>query len=99
MDTREAAPGDTLQVRYGGGQYVVAGFGSASGSIALAFFGLFIGAGALPVAASGISPRRGTPLQNIFEALRWKWIARLTKWLAATSLVGIAVFAYLAWIF
>ncbi|MFC9236361.1 hypothetical protein ACFTZK_07880 [Streptomyces decoyicus] len=47
VNTREAEPGDTLQVRKGSGGYVVAGMGSAWSLIAFTFLGLLIGSAAL----------------------------------------------------
>ncbi|MFG2140409.1 hypothetical protein [Streptomyces sp. NPDC048650] len=98
VDTREAGPGDTLQVRKGGSGYVVAGMGSAWGHIAFAFLGLLIGSAALPVTASGVLPRRGAG-QDLAAAVRGTRLAWLTKRLALTSLAGTAVSAYLAWLF
>ncbi|MFD0162928.1 hypothetical protein ACFVJH_02065 [Streptomyces decoyicus] len=98
VNTREAEPGDTLQVRKGSGGYVVAGLGSAWSLIAFAFLGLLIGSAALPVTASGVLPRRGTG-QDIFAAVRGTRLAWIAKRLALMSIAGIAVSAYLAWLF
>ncbi|WP_407547671.1 hypothetical protein QOM21_01560 [Streptomyces sp. Pv4-95] len=98
VNTRDAAPGDTLQVRNGSGGYVVAGMGSAWVRIAFAFLGLLIGSAALPVAASGVLPRRGAG-QDLFTAVRSTRLAWIAKRLALTSVAGIAISAYLAWLF
>jgi hypothetical protein len=99
VNTREADPGDTIEVRKGSAGYVVTGMGAAWTLIAFAFLGLLIGSAALPVAASGVLPRRGTSGQDLFTAVRGTRIAWFTKRLALTSLAGIAVSAYLAWLF
>ncbi|MFE0187334.1 hypothetical protein [Streptomyces sp. NPDC059008] len=98
VNTREADPGDTIEVRKGIGGYVVAGTDSAWILVAFAFLGLLIGSAALPVAASGVLPRRGTSGQDLFTAVRGTRIAWFAKRLALTSLAGIAVSAYLAWL-
>lgn len=98
VNTREADPGDTLQVRKGSGGYVVAGMGSAWVLVAFAFLGLAIGSAALPVAASGVLPGRGSG-QDLFAAVRGTRLAWIAQRLALTSLAGIAISAYLAWLF
>ncbi|MFI6765981.1 hypothetical protein [Streptomyces sp. NPDC050355] len=99
VNTREAAPGDTIEVRKGSAGYVVAGMGAAWTLIAFAFLGLLIGSAALPVAVSGVLPRRGTPSQDVFAAVRGTRTAWFAKRLALASVAGIAVSAYLAWLF
>ncbi|MYT11232.1 hypothetical protein YWIDRAFT_00423 [Streptomyces sp. SceaMP-e96] len=98
VNTQEAEPGDTLQVRKGSAGYVVAGMGAAWVHIAFAFLGLLIGSAALPVTASGVLPRRGTG-QDLFAAVRGTRLAWIAKRLALMSTAGIAVSAYLAWLF
>ncbi|WP_414507275.1 hypothetical protein [Streptomyces sp. NEAU-L66] len=98
VNTREAEPGDTLQVRKGSGGYVVAGMGSAWVLIAFAFFGLLLGSAALPITASGVLPQRGTG-QDLFAAVRGTRLAWIAKRLALMSVAGIAVSAYFAWLF
>lgn len=98
VNTQEAEPGDTLQVRKGSGGYVVAGMGSAWGLIAFAFLGLLIGSAALPVTASGVFPQRGAG-PDLFAAVRGTRVAWIAKRLALTSVAGTAVCAYLAWLF
>ncbi|QIY56348.1 hypothetical protein HEP86_19735 [Streptomyces sp. RPA4-5] len=98
VNTREAEPGDTLPVRKGSGGYVVTGMGSAWSHLAFAFLGLLIGSAALPVTASGVLPRRGTPGQDLFTAVRGTRIAWFAKRLALTSVAGTALSAYLAWL-
>ncbi|MFG2193225.1 hypothetical protein [Streptomyces sp. NPDC048639] len=99
VNTREANPGDTIQVRKGSDGYVVAGMGSAWVNVALAFLGLLIGSAALPVTASGVFPRRGASNQDFFAAVRGTRIAWFAKRLALVSTAGIAISAYLAWLF
>ncbi|MFD5396216.1 hypothetical protein ACFWJW_18580 [Streptomyces sp. NPDC127097] len=98
VNTLEAEPGDTLQVRKGGAGYVVTGMGSAWSHLAFAFLGLLLGSAALPVAASGVLPRKGTSNQDLFTAVRGTRLARFAKRLALTSLAGTALSAYLAWL-
>ncbi|MGY5124179.1 hypothetical protein [Streptomyces nigrescens] len=98
VDTGEAEPGDTLQVRKGSSGYVVVGMGSAWSRIAFAFLGLLIGSAALPVTASGVFPQRGTG-QDLFAAVRGTRLAWIAKRLALISTAGIAISAYLAWLF
>ncbi|MFG2284497.1 hypothetical protein ACGFOU_00200 [Streptomyces sp. NPDC048595] len=99
VDTREAAPGDTIEVRKGSAGYVVAGMGTAWPLLAFAFLGLLLGSVALPVAVSGVLPRRGTSSQDVFAAVRGTRTAWFAQRLALTSVAGIAVSAYLAWLF
>ncbi|MFG2097538.1 hypothetical protein [Streptomyces sp. NPDC048612] len=98
VSTQQAEPGDTLQVRKGSGGYVVAGMGPAWVCLAFAFLGLLIGSAALPVTASGVLPRRGSS-QDLFAAVRGTRLAWIAKRLVLTSVAGIAVSAYLAWLF
>lgn len=98
VNTREAEPGDTLPVRKGSTGYVVTGMGSAWSHLAFAFLGLLIGAAALPITASGVLPRRGTPGQGLFTAVRGTRLAWFAKRLMLTSVAGAALCAYLAWL-
>lgn len=98
VNTREARPGDTIQVRKGSGGYVITGMGSAWSHLAFAFLGLLLGSAALPVTASGVLPRKGTRGQDLFTALRGTRLAWFAKRLALTSVAGTALSAYLAWL-
>ncbi|MFE1174355.1 hypothetical protein [Streptomyces sp. NPDC058773] len=98
VNTQEADPGDTLQVRKGAAGYVVTGMSSAWSHLAFTFLGLLIGSAALPVTASGVLPRRGTMGQDLFTAVRGTRLAWFAKRLALASVAGTALSAYLAWL-
>ncbi|MFE0101654.1 hypothetical protein [Streptomyces sp. NPDC059009] len=100
VKSRDAQPEDSVEVSRSGSEYVEVGHGHSWGFMVMAFFGLLLAAPAFAVAVSGIRPRSGGHgAEAIRAALSGTWAARVVKWTALTSVAGMAVFGYLAWLF
>ncbi|MGH4029657.1 hypothetical protein ACQB60_12050 [Actinomycetota bacterium Odt1-20B] len=100
VKSRDARPEDSVDVSRSGSEYVEVGHGHSWGFLVMAFLGLLLAAPAFAVAVSGISPRPAAHgAEAIRAALSGTWAARVVKWTALTSVAGMAVFGYLAWLF
>ncbi|MEE4423366.1 MULTISPECIES: hypothetical protein [Streptomyces] len=86
-----------IEVRQGTGEYLRPGHSSPWGFLAFAFAGLLLASAMLPVAVRGTGPRRALREgRSLLTEVRGTWSGRISKWLAISGAVGLAVDILLA---
>ncbi|MER7153331.1 hypothetical protein [Streptomyces lydicus] len=92
-----AQPGEVIEVRQGTGEYLRPGHSSPWRFLAFTFAGLLLASVMLPVAVRGTGPWRALRQdRSLLIEVRGTWTGRISKWLAISGAVGLAVDILLA---